>query len=1233
MHLDHCQVKERDAIDLLACLEPPSSVRLLSLRDNHLKSEFGSALLDALRESDLVEVVNVLGNDIFAAASRFLESASPSSHVLSYVGATEANPEAIVVDMSSSDALLVAADVRRGEYLKYLSIHKSVDLDVILEQLDGNRSVVSLKLVDVVFSTQIVSSLSFLQGCMTLRTLEVSLDKSSAISAMTTSSLIALLHVVEGSRSITSLNLGNVVFTDDSIISLCQVIKNNRRVLRVGLFNCSLSPSNFQAITRCLEASGGLRVFRFADMDLKANDITTLRNALKKKATPLVVRVDSNEYSFGPAPEGELWEVGDRVEVEGKTGWASAQVMAVHRDGDSYSVQFDNGSDDTTVAARSIRRSSGFSQVSSLEISDLQLQRRWGRRGMTVKPVSSPRGRAADERKADVDTSRQDIHLPSGQSESNGREPFMSGEMVEVRFYGDGAWYPGRVTRTYPSGSVDLRMEDGSPETEVEWTMVRKPSPKNPRYSAYDKGYYVRGDYVELKTSGAWKRARVAMDNNDGTYDLRMEDASDTKGVEGRWIRHLFRANDSVFVRRGDGDSYDAGRVEAHSVDGSYAVRLEDGRSEKGVAARRICPASRIKIIDSHRAAAVDTFKSNPRSASPAKFSSGDRVEVRLSKRDDRWNAGKVLAINTDGTYSVRFLDGTSLERAEQNDMRSPTSHGNRTPTKVTVTATVVEEPPPKARSESALEIPSESVGQGPGDTGASGAVLLKGSKVLARAGEGDDWRTGEVVKVRFNGTYDVQYDDGSTAQSVSGENIRDMLTGESPARREARDRRKSPSVLFSKTSAPAVRVPDHTAAANPSNKEVAAVNGAPAAEGRKKLSKKAFKTLSPGVRVAVREGASWARGVVARSTGPAVYDVVLDNNKLVQNVPEAYLKVVGEKDELLDLGQATFTPLGFAAGQQVDVKPRGSDKYLPGVVVAVHSSGHYDVQLYEGSYLQGVKLSMLAAASPGQFVSQQPGARINNFSKTRQIAGTSTDTFFGVSFRAAVSQAKWTPFVAYVADNSFDRDMNRYDAPGRLPPGSSLTVVPSSEWCEFHTASVQITHTGDRASVPLFLKLKQGAPKSVAVKVIFFVRELIVGVVTFSVGLSKEVSSAREGKDSSSSVWLDKQAPMLRTAYVIPPDDRDIAESLLTDAVHFVPGFTVRLADRNLRLSPMYSRTSQIVQVVGDDVVDDSAQSIEAAAVIAALNDSDLFEKVLQIQYLHLRPIHSYLLALHHHG
>ena len=1169
------------------------------MRDDHLKSDFGKALVDALQQSDSVEVVNVLGNDIFLAASRFLETASPSSHILSYVGATSSLPEVVVLDMSSSDALLVAADVRRSEYLKYVSVNKSVDLDVILEQLDKNRSIVSLKFTDLVFSTQVVSSLSFLQGCMTLRTLELSLDKSTAISAMTTSSLIALLHVVENSRSITSLSLGNVVFTDDSTISLCQAMKNNRRVMQVALFNCSLSPSNIQAIARCLEISSNIRILRFSDMDLKAGDITSLRNILKKKSTPLVVRVDSNEYVFGPSREGELWEIGDSVEVERSSGWERARVMAVHRDGDSYSVQFDDGSDDSTVLWKSMRRGSNHSQITSLEISDSQLQRRWGCRG-NLAHVSSPRAKLDTEPK-------KDISLPTGQHESNGRELFISGEIVEVRFFGDGAWYPGRVTKTYVSGSVDLRMEDGTPETEVEWSMLRKPSPKNPRYTAYDKGFYVRGDYVELKSSGAWRRARVAMDNNDGTYDLRMEDASDTKGVEGRWIRHLYRANDSVFVRRSDTDSYVPGRVDAHSVDGSYSIKYDDGTIEKGVTPRRICPASRIKLIDANRAASTEAQKGTALlSDSPVKFTTGDRVEVRLSRHDDRWNAGKVLAINTDGTYSVRFLDGTFNERAEKEDMRSPTSQGNRTPSKG-ANAPATEEMPVKALSESALEIVSEDAIPPYSDRASSGAVLLKGSKVSARKGETNEWHSGEVVKVRFNGTYDVQFDDGLVVQGILGENVRDFVTGESPVKREVRDRRKSPSVLFSKTSAPVASVQEALTTAV--GKETIAANVATGNTGKKKHSKKIFKTLSDGVRVAVREGASWTRGKVARSTGPSVYDIILDNNRLVQNVPEAYLKVLGEKDEFLDLGQAVFSPLGYVSGQQVEVKPRGGDKYLPGVIVAVHSSGCYDVQLYEGSYLQGVTLSMLVPASSSQFVSQQPGARVSRFSVDRQIAGTSTDTFFGVFFKAAVNQNKWSPIVVYVADNHFDRSINRYDSPGRLPPGTDLIAVPSSEWCEFNVSSVFIYHSGDRASTPMFLKLKHGAPKSVAVKMIFYVKASIIGAVSFNVGSMKEVSSLQDGKEFSS-LWLNKQSAMLRTSYLIGPDDDDTTELMLNDAVHFIPGFTHRVATRNSRLSTTYCRTSQIVQVVGP-LQNDSSQSIEAASVISTLSDAEIFEKV----------------------
>ena len=110
------------------------------------------------------------------------------------------------------------------------------------------------------------------------------------------------------------------------------------------------------------------------------------------------------------------------------------------------------------------------------------------------------------------------------------------GDPVEVRFYGDKKWYPGRVTDASQSGLLDVTLDDGTIEYQLELHMVRRPNRDRPAAAAYDAGMFIRGDYVDAnlpRFDGSWGRARVAIDAKDGTYTVRLEDQSDESGVAG----------------------------------------------------------------------------------------------------------------------------------------------------------------------------------------------------------------------------------------------------------------------------------------------------------------------------------------------------------------------------------------------------------------------------------------------------------------------------------------------------------------------------------------------------------------------------------------------------------------------------------------------------------------------------------------------------------------------------
>jgi hypothetical protein len=878
--------------------------------------------------------------------------------------------------------------------------------------------------------------------------------------------------------------------------------------------------------------------------------------------------------------------------------WLKARVMAIHKEGDRYHVQFEDGSDEPTVLVKNIRKVRDFSRSQVVILDEKAMKRRWGlgRDGPVPKLTAARTNKVSSGHTRTTKPVEDEMGVATDNHQSS-PPLYKSGEMVEVRFYGDNMWYLAKVTKSFASGNVDVRMEDGSPEADIEHCMVRKPmSSRHPRHPSYDKGYYIRGDYIEMKLPGSvWKRARVAVDHNNGVYDIRLEDSTDQKNVEGRWLRHLFRVHDTVHVRSpASSHEYLSARVESYHADGMYTVKYDDGKVDKEVNPRRICPASRMKTIETAKlitredessivkvsaSNTTTTISDNPKRTNGAavemKFTIGDRVEVCVNRRDKRWAAGKVQGLNEDElTYAVRLLDGDVLESVTLDDLR--TASTSRTPIKSKASA--VDGDNEKAMSSLSKTHDTDS------DVKKQGVV--KGSLVDARVNGQSEWKSGVVTKLRFNGTYDVLFDGDTTATpGILDENIRDSKTAVSPVRKDTRDRQKSVNGNAVSTSEEVIL-----------NKTNASHDIALVREEKVKAKKSSHKKdpllLADGIRVAIRVEGVWVQGIVARATGPALYDVLLDNKRLVQNIPEVYIRVLDEKNEMLfsQSSHSVHAPLGYSKGSQVNVKPKGNDKYLPGVVVAVHSSNSYDVQLYEGTYLQRVTLTMLTPASQGQYVGVHHGQQIQDYSSHRlQLEGTGAETLFGVSYYSIVSASKWCPLIAYLSDNGFQSisgGINRYSSPGRLPPGTEVCILPTSEWVEFSCNEVaRVTHDGSRVSMPFFMRLKQGkqssSPASIAIKLLFYVKALIVGEISFNVGSSKDVASNKTSDTTTPSAkWFDKQSAMLRSSYLVSPHHDELVEVLVEDALRILPGFTIRRADRNSKITTSNIRNSQIIQV-----------------------------------------------------
>lgn len=311
----------------------------------------------------------------------------------------------------------------------------------------------------------------------------------------------------------------------------------------------------------------------------------------------------------------------------------------------------------SNIPSSDLRRGSNFQRAKVLAQTN-QLE---------ARSVQSSPGSSSKSRK-------KTIPAPEASPSSDIKKPIYSpGEIVAVRFYGDCVWYPSRVIDCNGENLVDVCMEDGTFEYQLEQHMVRRPGHFPQLSACYDAGMYERGDYVYVRVprnGGVWARARVSVNRGNGTYDVRLEDYTDEKGIAGRFLRHYFRVGESVEARRPYSSLWEEGSVVKLERDGSHVIKFSsDSQDIRGISVRCVMATNKqslrieaIKFFENEIAhESVRTARRGPEGASLMKvnsirYSLNDRVEVK--QEDGSWADGRIGAHNLDGTYVIRYLDG-----------------------------------------------------------------------------------------------------------------------------------------------------------------------------------------------------------------------------------------------------------------------------------------------------------------------------------------------------------------------------------------------------------------------------------------------------------------------------------------------------------------------------------------------------------------------------------------------
>jgi len=244
-----------------------------------------------------------------------------------------------------------------------------------------------------------------------------------------------------------------------------------------------------------------------------------------------------------------------------------------------------------------------------------------------------------------------------------------------------------------------------------------------------------KGDRIEgnFRGRGRWFKAKVNKVNRNNTYNIDYDDGERENNVEEENIRiqrsNVDYSDDSYSERLDEGTKVEGqyrgrgkwypGVIDRKRANGTFDIYYDDGEREIGV------DSNMIRLRDSH--------------SSPRRMSEGVKVEVNYRGKG-RWFPGRILRVRENGTYDVEFEDGDREMNIEEYNIRLLGEETRR---------------PYNNRR------------------------IVEGMRVEGNYRGKGRWYPGKIARIRANGTYDINYDDGERELGIDINNIK--VTDEEP--------------------------------------------------------------------------------------------------------------------------------------------------------------------------------------------------------------------------------------------------------------------------------------------------------------------------------------------------------------------------------------------------------------------------------------------------------------------
>ncbi|CAK4457513.1 unnamed protein product [Aphanomyces euteiches] len=642
-------------------------------------------------------------------------------------------------------------------------------------------------------------------------------------------------------------------------------------------------------------------------------------------------------------PKKNKFKQGDKIEAryKGRETYYSGVIARVRLNG-SYDIDYDDGEKETGISVDLIRsRGSSSPKKKPAEVSSTEeekpkkhkfqqgdkIEAKCGGEdkyypgvvsrvklngtyiiefdhGITEAgiPASSMRERASSPKKKSTETSSEDDRKPS--------KKFKEGEKVEAQYKGKSKFYPGVIARCRMNGTYDIDYEDGEKEKEVAANMIRSKEKSSPKKKIDEtsteeekpkKNKFQQGDKIEARCGGEDKYypgviTRVRLN---GTYIIEYDHGITETGVAADLIRprssspkkkhnddtsqdentkcKKFKEGEKVEAQYKGKSKFYPGVISRCRLNGTYDIDYDDGEKEKEVAAELI--RSREKSSPSKKS--KDDSEDDKKAK---KFKEGEKVEAQ-HKGKSKFYPGVISRCRLNGTYDIDYDDGEKETGVAADLIRSK------------------EKSSPKRK-------PSD-------DTSDEENKRFKeGEKIEALYKGKTKYYPGVIARVRSNGTYDVDYDDGEKEKEVVAKYIRSKQSS-SPKKKNSDD-----------------------------------------SDNDKKPSK--FKE-GDKIEAQYKGKEKFYSGMISRCRLNGTYDIDYDDGEKEKEVEAKFIRLKGSSPRKRDNdNDDDKKSKKFKEGEKVEAQYKGKSKFYPGVISRCRLNGTYDIDYDDGEKETGVAADLI---------------------------------------------------------------------------------------------------------------------------------------------------------------------------------------------------------------------------------------------------------------------------------